>query len=124
MFVVSAECIGRAEQQQALSLRPHLFSGKVIDGHVRAEKPHTPVHLGKDGPDNKGAATNSCKIFGISLADKVRARDGIGSGDASYPSSVQSLKQQVPKSLGNSCATVSALYGFANSCDILLLTAC
>ncbi|CAM0953902.1 unnamed protein product [Alopecurus aequalis] len=102
-FGVSAEGIGRAEEH-ALSLRPHLFSGEVVDGHVTAEKLHTPVHQ----PDNRGvAATNSCKIFGISLADKVRARDGIGSGDANYPPSVQSLKQQqVLKSLGNTCATV------------------
>lgn len=101
---VSADGVGRAEQ--SLLLRPHLVSGEVLDGHDTVEKLHTPFHLGEDGPDNRGVATNSCKIFGISLAEKVRARDEVGSGDAIYPSSVQSLKQQVPKSLGNSCATV------------------
>jgi auxin response factor len=106
---VSAEGVGMAGQ--ALSLQPHLFSGEVIDGHVTAEKLHTP-------PDNRDVAPNSCKIFGISLAEKVRARDGIGCGDANFPSPIQSLKQQVPKSLGNSCATVSAVC-FANSCVLL-----
>uniref|UniRef100_A0ACD5U0M2 Uncharacterized protein n=1 Tax=Avena sativa TaxID=4498 RepID=A0ACD5U0M2_AVESA len=97
---VSAEAVGRAEEQ-ALSLRPHLVSGEVVDCQDTVGKLH------KDGPDNRGVATNSCKIFGISLAEKVRARDEIGgSGDANFPTSVQSLKQQVPKSLGNSCATV------------------
>ncbi|KAF6986301.1 hypothetical protein CFC21_004081 [Triticum aestivum] len=89
---VSAEAIGRGEQ--TLSLRPHLGS-EVIDTRVAVE--------------NKGVApTNSCKIFGISLAEKVRARDEMGcdDGGANYPSSTQPLKQQVPKSLGNSCATV------------------
>ncbi|XP_037473471.1 auxin response factor 15-like [Triticum dicoccoides] len=89
---VSAEGIGRGEQM--LSLRPHLGS-EVIDSRVAVE--------------NKGVApTNSCKIFGISLAEKVRARDEMGCDDgaANYPSPTQPLKQQVPKSLGNSCATV------------------
>uniref|UniRef100_M8C030 Auxin response factor n=1 Tax=Aegilops tauschii TaxID=37682 RepID=M8C030_AEGTA len=89
---VSAEGIGRGEQ--TLSLRPHLGS-EVIDSRVAVE--------------NKGVApTNSCKIFGISLAEKVRARDEMGcdDGGANYPSPTQPLKQQVPKSLGNSCATV------------------
>jgi auxin response factor len=99
---VSAEGVGRAEH--ALSLRPHLFS-EVMDGHVTAEKLHIP-------PDNRDVAPNSCKIFGISLAEKVRARDEIGCGDAIFPSPIQSLNQQVPKSLGNSCATVSAFMLF------------
>ncbi|KAM0874986.1 hypothetical protein ACQ4PT_037092 [Festuca glaucescens] len=94
---VSASGVGRTGQ--SLSLQPHPFSGEVIDGHVTVEKLHSP-------PDNRDVAPNSCKIFGISLAEKVRARDGIGCGDANFPSPVQSLKQQVPKSLGNSCATV------------------
>jgi auxin response factor len=99
---VSAEGVGRAEQ--VLSLRPHLFS-EVMDGQVTAEKLHAP-------PDNRDVASNSCKIFGISLAEKVRARDEIGCGDANFPSPIQSLNQQVPKSLGSSCATVSALCWF------------
>ncbi|KQK04890.1 hypothetical protein BRADI_2g16610v3 [Brachypodium distachyon] len=84
----STEGVGRSAQ--TLSLRPHL-AAEVMDGHVAVE--------------NKSVGTNSCKIFGISLAEKVRARDEMGCGDANYPSSVQSLKQQVPKSLGSSCAT-------------------
>uniref|UniRef100_A0A8I6WLR4 Auxin response factor n=1 Tax=Hordeum vulgare subsp. vulgare TaxID=112509 RepID=A0A8I6WLR4_HORVV len=85
---VSAEGVGRAEQ--ASSLRPHLGSGEVIDSRVAVE--------------NTGAApTNSCKIFGISLAEKVRARDEMvcDDGGANYSSPTQPLK-----SLGNSCATV------------------
>nr|AOT28201.1 ARF protein [Phyllostachys edulis] len=99
-----AEGIGRTEQM--LLLRPHLVSGGVIDGHATVEKLHPPVHLGKDGPDNKNVSANSCKIFGISLNEKVPAREEVDCGDANYPSPFKALKQQVPKSLGNSCATV------------------
>ncbi|KAG8086414.1 hypothetical protein GUJ93_ZPchr0010g10924 [Zizania palustris] len=93
---------GIKRREQRLPLQPHCVSGEVIDGHVTVDKFHSPSPLGKDGPDNKVVGTNSCKIFGISLTEKVPARE-IDDGDANY--SFQSLKQ-VPKSLGNSCATV------------------
>jgi len=40
------------------------------------------------------------------LAEKVPSSKQNECGDANYPSLFLSLKQQVPKSLGNSCATV------------------
>ncbi|KAL6610780.1 hypothetical protein ACP70R_040749 [Stipagrostis hirtigluma subsp. patula] len=95
---------GRIEQM--LMIRPRLVSGEVVDSHIAVEKMDSPVGIGNDGPDNKKASMNSCKIFGISLTEMVSARKEIDCGDANYPSPFQSLKQQVPKSLGNSCATV------------------
>ncbi|KAL5230783.1 hypothetical protein ABZP36_029559 [Zizania latifolia] len=93
---------GIERREQRLPLQPHCVSGDVIDGHVTVDKFHSPSPPGKDGSNNKAVGTNSCKIFGISLTEKVPARE-LDDGDANY--SFQSLKQ-VPKSLGNSCATV------------------
>ncbi|GJM89742.1 hypothetical protein PR202_ga05959 [Eleusine coracana subsp. coracana] len=98
------EGIGRAERM--FTHRPHNVSGEIANGHLTMERLHSAIGIGKDGPDNQEVRTNSCKIFGISLAENVPARKDKDSGDASYPSPFQSLKQQVPKSLGNSCATV------------------
>ncbi|CAL4909552.1 unnamed protein product [Urochloa decumbens] len=92
--------------EQSLMLQPHHVSGEVRNRHVTVEKFHSTVAVGKDGPDNREVNTNSCKIFGISLTQKVPASKEKDSGDANYPSPFLSLKQQVPKSLGNSCATV------------------
>uniref|UniRef100_A0A0D3GAT7 Auxin response factor n=1 Tax=Oryza barthii TaxID=65489 RepID=A0A0D3GAT7_9ORYZ len=94
---------GIERREQRIPLQPYPTSGEVIDGQVTVEKSHSPGRHGKDGPDNKAVGTNSCKIFGISLTEKVPAREELDDGDANY--SLQSLKQ-VPKSLGNSCATV------------------
>ncbi|KAL5202967.1 hypothetical protein ABZP36_013919 [Zizania latifolia] len=94
---------GRETREQRLPFQPHCVSGEVIAGHVAVEKFHSPSRLPKDGPDDKAVGTNSCKIFGISLTEMVPAREELNNGDANY--SFQSLKQ-VPKSLGNSCATV------------------
>jgi auxin response factor len=99
------EGIGRTEQM--LRPRPRTVSGGVENGQLTLERLHSANVMGKDGPDNMEVRTNSCKIFGISLTEKVPARKEKDCGDANYPSSFQSLKQQVPKSLGNSCATVS-----------------
>uniref|UniRef100_J3M9Q8 Auxin response factor n=1 Tax=Oryza brachyantha TaxID=4533 RepID=J3M9Q8_ORYBR len=96
-----SEGIERTEQR--ISLQPNPASGEVSDGQTIVEKSHSPGRLGKDGTDNKALGTNSCKIFGISLTEKVPAREELDHDDANY--SLQSLKQ-VPKSLGNSCATV------------------
>ncbi|XP_062232138.1 auxin response factor 15-like [Phragmites australis] len=99
-----AEGTGRTKQM--LMRWPHHASGEVVDGHVTVEKLHSTVGVGKDGPDNREVRTNSCKIFGISLTEKIPARKEKDCGDANYPSPFQSLTQQVPKCLGNSCATV------------------
>ncbi|OEL30685.1 Auxin response factor 15 [Dichanthelium oligosanthes] len=96
--------IGGAEQ--TLMLQPHHVSGEVRNRHMTVEKFHSGVAVGKDGHENREVDTNSCKIFGISLTQKVPASKGKDCGDANYPSPFLSLKQQVPKSLGNSCATV------------------
>ncbi|XP_062180411.1 auxin response factor 15-like isoform X2 [Phragmites australis] len=97
---------GIQRTEQMLMLQPHHVSGQAVDGHVTVEKLPSIVGIGKDGPDNREVRTNSCKIFGISLTEKVPARKETDCGDANYPSPFQSLKQQVPKSLGNTCATV------------------
>jgi len=54
----------------------------------------------------QGICSTLMSIFGISLAEKVPSSKQNECGDANYPSLFLSLKQQVPKSLGNSCATV------------------
>ena len=58
----------------------------------------------------QGICSTLMSIFGISLAEKVPSSKQNECGDANYPSLFLSLKQQVPKSLGNSCATVSVLW--------------
>ncbi|CAN6327289.1 unnamed protein product [Urochloa humidicola] len=97
---------GLGGTEQSLMLQPHRVSGAVRNRHAAVEKFHSTVAIGKDGADNREVNTNSCKIFGISLTQKVPASKEKDSGDANYPSPFLSLKQHVPKSLGNSCATV------------------
>nr|CAB3460728.1 unnamed protein product [Digitaria exilis] len=92
--------------EHPLMLQTRHVSGEMRNGHAAVEKFHSTVAIAKEGPDNREVNTNSCKIFGISLTEKVPASKGKDCGDANYPSSFLSLKQQVPKSLGNSCATV------------------
>lgn len=92
--------------EQPLMLQTRHISGEMRNSHTTVENFHPVVAIGKDGPDNGKVNTTSCKIFGISLTEKVPASKGKDSGDASY----LSLKQQVPKSLGNSCATVSSAW--------------
>ena len=58
----------------------------------------------------QGICSTLMSIFGISLAEKVPSSKQNECGDANYPSPFLSLKQQVPKSLGNRCATVSVLW--------------
>jgi auxin response factor len=105
-----AEGIGRTEQMSLL--RSHTVSGEVANRHLTLERSHSSNGIPKDGPDNREVTTNSCKIFGISLTEKVPARKEKDCGDANYQSPFQSLKQPVPKSLGNTCATVSAVACF------------
>lgn len=99
-----------ARTDQTLRLWPHLISGKVLDECTRNEKLHSPVGGAEhESNTNKCLNTNGCKIFGISLTEKAQAGDEVDCGNASYHSRLQSLKPQMPKSLGSSCATVSAL---------------
>uniref|UniRef100_A0A0E0JM84 Auxin response factor n=1 Tax=Oryza punctata TaxID=4537 RepID=A0A0E0JM84_ORYPU len=95
-----------ARTDQTLRLWPHLISGKVLDECTRNEKLHSPVGGAEHESNNKCLNTNGCKIFGISLTDKAQAGDEVDCGNASYHSRFQSLKPQMPKSLGSSCATV------------------
>ncbi|KAJ1264071.1 hypothetical protein BS78_09G234700 [Paspalum vaginatum] len=97
---------GIGASEQTLMLQPHRVSAEVGNRHVTVEKFHSGVSVGKDGPDNREVSKNSCKIFGISLTEKAPASKEKDCVEANYPSSFLSLKQQVPKSLGNSCATV------------------
>ena len=92
--------------EQTLMLQPQHVSEEVRNRHVQLKK----FTVGKEGADNREVNTNSCKVFGISLAEKVPSSKQKECGGANYPSPFLSLKQQVPKSLGNSCATVSVLW--------------
>ncbi|KAG8077507.1 hypothetical protein GUJ93_ZPchr0007g3334 [Zizania palustris] len=96
--------MGRTDQ--TLRLWPHLISGKVLDECTGTEKLHSPVCSAEHESNNKYLNSNSCKIFGISLAEKAHASDQVACGNANYHSRIQSLKPQMPKSLGSSCATV------------------
>nr|ADG43158.1 auxin response factor 24 [Zea mays] len=102
MFV-HAGGIGGTEQ--TTMLQAHHVSGGTGNRDVTVEKSHPAVAAASD---NREVSKNSCKIFGISLTDKVPAMKEKGCGDinTNYPSPFLFLKQQVPKSLGNSCATV------------------
>ncbi|XP_062217230.1 auxin response factor 2-like [Phragmites australis] len=91
---------------QALSLWPHLVSGKVIDECTGTEKLHSPVSDAEHESNNESAIENGCKIFGISLAEKVRSCDEADSSNVNYNSRFQSSKPQMPKSLGSCWATV------------------
>ncbi|XP_051225353.1 auxin response factor 2 [Lolium perenne] len=86
-----------------LPLWPHLVSGKNCTG---AEKLQFPISGAEHEPDDTDVHTNRCKIFGISLTQKVRVRDEVDCESANYHPQLQHSKPQKPKSLGNSCATV------------------
>ncbi|KAG2617540.1 hypothetical protein PVAP13_3NG181796 [Panicum virgatum] len=94
--------------EQTLLLQPHHVSEEARNRHAPVEKFHS---VGKEGADNREVNPNSCKVFGISLAEKVPSSKQKECGDANYPSPFLSLKQQVPKSLGNSCATACCWQG-------------
>ncbi|EES18676.1 auxin response factor 15 [Sorghum bicolor] len=96
--------IGRTEQ--TMMLQAHNVSGGMGNRDVTVEKFQPTVAVGRDGSDNREVTKNSCKIFGISLTEKVPAIKEKDCGDTNYPSPFLSLKQHVPKSLGNSCATI------------------
>ena len=96
--------IGRTNH--TFPLWPHLVSGKVLDECSGTEKLHSPDRGAEHEPSNKDVRTNGCKIFGISLTQKVRAGDEVDCDSANHHSRFQSSKPQMPKSLGNSCATV------------------
>ncbi|KAG8055913.1 hypothetical protein GUJ93_ZPchr0001g32049 [Zizania palustris] len=96
--------VGRIDQ--TLRLWPHLIPGKVLDECTRTDKLQSPVCRAEHESNNKGLNTNSCKIFGISLTEKAHGGDEVAFGNTNYHSRIQSLKPQLPKSLGSSCATV------------------
>jgi auxin response factor len=71
---------------------------------------HSPVSGAEHESNNESTVENGCKIFGISLAEKIRSCDEADSCSAKCNSRLQPLKSQMPKSLGSCWATVSALY--------------
>jgi auxin response factor len=101
--VRSTQDMGR--NNHTLPLWPHLVSGKNCTG---AEKLQFPISGAEHEPDDTDVHTNCCKIFGISLTQKVRVRDEVDCESANYHPQLQHSKPQKPKSLGNSCATVSS----------------
>ncbi|KAL6845312.1 hypothetical protein ACP4OV_024807 [Aristida adscensionis] len=84
---------------QTLSLWPHLVSGKVINECNGAGKMHSPVSDAEHESNSESAIETGCKIFGISLAEKVRSGDEGDSYIANYDSRLQSSKPQMPKSV-------------------------
>ncbi|TVU35601.1 hypothetical protein EJB05_17499 [Eragrostis curvula] len=92
--------------KQALSLWPHLVSGEVIDECTGAEKLHSPVSDGEHESNNESTVENGCKIFGISLAEKVRSCDEADSCNANYNSRLLSSNPQMLKPLGSCWTTV------------------
>ncbi|KAK3165033.1 hypothetical protein QOZ80_1AG0028060 [Eleusine coracana subsp. coracana] len=91
---------------QALSLWPHLVSGEVIDECTGAEKLCSPVSDAEHESNNESTVENGCKIFGISLSEKVRSSDEADSCNANYNSLLLSSNAQMLKPLGSCWATV------------------
>lgn len=102
MFV-HAGGIGGTEQ--TTMLQAHHVSGGTGNRDVTVEKSHPAVAAASD---NREVSKNSCKIFGISLTEKVPAMKEKGCGDINT-----NINTNYPKSLGNSCATVSVLHHVA-----------
>ncbi|KAL6614760.1 hypothetical protein ACP70R_037030 [Stipagrostis hirtigluma subsp. patula] len=100
--VCPAQDMGRTDQ--TLSLWPHLVSGKVIDECTRTEKMHSPVSDAEHESNSETAIETGCKIFGISLAEKVRSCGEADSCNGNYNSWLQS--PQMTKSLSSCWATV------------------
>ncbi|XP_020160562.1 auxin response factor 2 isoform X2 [Aegilops tauschii subsp. strangulata] len=88
-----------------LPLWPHLVSGKAIASCTRTKRLHS-ISSAEHEPNDKDVHTNGCKIFGISLTQKVRVCDEVECSSANCDFQLQPLKPQMSKSLGNSCATV------------------
>ncbi|CAM0882049.1 unnamed protein product [Alopecurus aequalis] len=99
--VSSTQDMGRTSR--TLPLWPHIVSSKNYTG---AGKLHFPISSAEHEPNDKDVHTNGCKIFGISLTQKVQVRDEVDFGSANYHPQLQPSRPQMPKSLGNSCATV------------------
>ncbi|KAF7030079.1 hypothetical protein CFC21_041693 [Triticum aestivum] len=87
----------------ALPLWPHLVSGKAIASCTGTKKLHS-ISSAEHEPNDKDVHTNGCKIFGISLTQKVRVCNEVECSSANCD--FQPLKPQMSKSLGNNCATV------------------
>ncbi|GJN18111.1 hypothetical protein PR202_gb05238 [Eleusine coracana subsp. coracana] len=91
---------------QALSLWPHLVSGEVIDECTGAEKLRSPLSDAEHESNNESTVENGCKIFGISLSEKVRSSDEADSCNGNYNSLLLSSNAQMLKPLGSCWATV------------------
>ncbi|ONM39459.1 Auxin response factor 3 [Zea mays] len=101
---VPTQDMGRSNQ--TLSLWPHLVSGEAIEECTGTVNMHSPVSGAEHESNNESTVENGCKIFGISLAEKIRSCDEADSCSAKCNSRLQPLKSQMPKSLGSCWATV------------------
>ncbi|VAH62461.1 unnamed protein product [Triticum turgidum subsp. durum] len=88
-----------------LPLWPRLVSGKAVASCAGTKKLPS-IGSAEHEPNDKDVHTNGCKIFGISLTQKVRVCDEVECSSANCDFQLQPLKPQMSKSLGNSCATV------------------
>uniref|UniRef100_A0A0A9G7G6 Uncharacterized protein n=1 Tax=Arundo donax TaxID=35708 RepID=A0A0A9G7G6_ARUDO len=91
---------------QAVSLWPHLVSGEVIEECVGTEKLDSPISDAEHESNNESTIQSGCKIFGISLAEKVRSYAEADSCNANCNSRLQPSKPQMPNSIGSCWATV------------------
>jgi auxin response factor len=73
----------RGISNHTLPVWPHLVSGKNCTG---AGKLQFPISGAEHEPNDKDVHSNGCKIFGISLAQKVRVRDEVDCGSVNYHS--------------------------------------
>uniref|UniRef100_A0A8R7PTQ0 Auxin response factor domain-containing protein n=1 Tax=Triticum urartu TaxID=4572 RepID=A0A8R7PTQ0_TRIUA len=88
-----------------LPLWPRLVSGKAVASCAGTKKLPS-IGSAEHEPNDKDVHTNGCKIFGISLTQKVRVCDEVECSSANCDFQLQPLKPQMSKSRGNSCATV------------------
>ena len=101
---VPTQDMGR--NNQTLSLWPHLVSGEAIEECTGTENMHSSVSGAEHESNNESTVENGCKIFGISLAEKIRSCDEADSCSAKRNSGLQPSRSQI---LGSCWATVSAL---------------
>ncbi|KAK3161532.1 hypothetical protein QOZ80_1BG0078280 [Eleusine coracana subsp. coracana] len=80
--------------------------GEVIDECTGAEKLRSPLSDAEHESNNESTVENGCKIFGISLSEKVRSSDEADSCNGNYNSLLLSSNAQMLKPLGSCWATV------------------
>ncbi|EES03412.1 hypothetical protein BDA96_03G271700 [Sorghum bicolor] len=98
---VPTQDMGR--NNQTLSLWPHLVSGEAIEECTGTENMHSSVSGAEHESNNESTVENGCKIFGISLAEKIRSCDEADSCSAKRNSGLQPSRSQI---LGSCWATV------------------